>query len=363
MNRTLTSVVIALALAAAPAVGAPKKPKPAPAKPTAPGAPAAAAPSGKDELAKAEKAFEEFNYGEAEKALVRTLAAPDNERATVLRAYELRGIIDATTGKKTALDHFRRLVAIDPEHQMSRDLGPRILQPFYEAKARLDESPPIKVAIATVPTEGRQTLSVAVQNDSLQMAQTLKLFYRPKGGSWESRTDPAKPEPYEVGVNAEVVEYYAQLLGPNDATLIELGSEAAPLVAEPKAKLEQVVVVKEVESRPLSTTRKLSIGVMGVGVATIIGAIAAGAVSSTARNEIENPQRDEQGRPIGMTPEKLSELQSRTTGAAIASNVLWVSGGILAGLGLVLFIADPGGGAAKIAVSPSAGGVMASGEF
>jgi hypothetical protein len=94
------------------------------------------------------------------------------------------------------------------------------------------------------------------------------------------------------------------------------------------------------------------------------GAIASGAVSASARGQIENPQRDDQGRPIGLTPEKLTQLQQTTSSAAIASNVMWVAGGTLTALGLVLFIADPGGNSGvKVAVAPAPGGAVIAGQF
>src|SRR5688572_2045489 len=140
------------------------------------------------ELARAEELFDQLKYPEAAKALQRALAVPGNDRATVIRIYELMGINDATVGKKSALEHFRRLVAIDPEHTISRDYGPRILAPFYEAKARLDESPPLKLSTEARLVDGRQTLKVAVTSDSMRLAEAVRVGWRARGGEWNVKT-------------------------------------------------------------------------------------------------------------------------------------------------------------------------------
>ena len=342
--RTFSTACLVLALAAAPAF--------------------AASP----DLARAEKQFEAFNYKEAEKSLIKALAAPNNDRASIIRIYELRGIIDATVGKKTAVEHFRRLVAIDPEHAISRDLGPKVLQPFYEAKARLDEFPAIKIEIATTLVEKKQILAVVVKNDSMGLGAKVKLSWKAKGGEWQSRLEPSKGPGFEQIVESDTVEYYAQLFSPNNGLLVEQASEAAPLKVEPPPPApepQKVVVVQQApeQARPLSGARKASIAIMAVGVATLGGAIAAGAVSSSARQQIENPQRDESGKPIGMTPERIQQLQDTTVSGAVASNVMLGLGIGLAGVGLVLFIVDPGGGAAKVAVAPAPGGVVVAGSF
>lgn len=323
------------------------------------------------ELKKAEKQFEALNYREAEKALVKALAVPKNDRATVIRIYELRGILDATVGKKSALEHFRRLVAISPDHVLSRDYGPRILTPFYEAKARLDENPAIKLELTAALADGSQTLTLQVLNDSLKLGARVKLWWRPKGGEWTSRTDPVASAPVVQAVASDTVEYYAQLFSPNDGLLVENGSAETPLLAEPPPpppppptlSEEQILSLQKAAGpKPMSTGRKVAIATGAVGVASLGGALAAGIISRTARNEVENPPRDEQGRLIGMTAEKARELELRTVNSAIAANVLLGVGAGLVAVGVVLFIADPGGGA-KVAVAPAPGGVVVAGEF
>lgn len=319
------------------------------------------------ELQKAERQFEAFKYAEADKSLVKALAVPKNDRATILRIYELRGIIDATVGKKGALEHFRKLVALDPDRVLSRDYGPRILSPFYEAKARLDESPPIRLEMVATLSEGSQRLAVKVQHDTLKLGAKVRLAWRLPEGAWSERVEPVKPEGTQQVVASDTVEWYAVLLSANDGQLLEAGSPAEPLKAAPPppAPLPVAALVAAPTApapKPLSSARKVAIATGAVGVGALGGALAAGIISRSARTEVESPQRDEAGRLIGMTPERARELEQRTVSSAIAANVLLGCGAGLVALGVVLFIADPGSGA-QVAVAPAPGGLSVAGTF
>jgi hypothetical protein len=317
--------------------------------------------AGNPELAKAEKLYEAFKYPEAEKALVKALALPDNDRATVVRIWALRGIVDATQGKKSAVEHFRRLVAIDPEHSLSRDLGPRILQPFYEAKARLDETPAIKLeATATLTTSGQQ-LKVAVKNDTFGLGATLRFFWRAPGGEWKSRTGTAGESMTELVPGTEA-EYRAELLNSADGVLMEAGTAGTPLKADEPRTASGRPMVEQRAARESGPGRKAGIALAVVGGACLVGALTSGIISTAARGEVENPRRDENGMLVGITPERAKELESRTVGAAVASNLLLVTGLVAAVGGTALIIFDPGGGA-QVQVAPAAGGVVVNGRF
>jgi hypothetical protein len=249
---------------------------------------------------------------------------------------------------------------------LSRDLGPRILQPFYEAKARLDENPPIKLDLKAELTGGIQRLTVKVLNDGLKLGAKVKLWTRAPGGDWSTQLESVRPEGFTFEAAGDTVEYYAQLFSPNDGLLLEHGSSEAPFKAEPPPPEPVAVPVMVVQqapvARPLSTVRKIAIATGAVGVASLGGALAAGIVSRSARSEVENPQRDEAGRLIGMTAERAHELEQRTVNSALAANVLLGVGAGLVAAGVVLFIADPGGGA-QVALAPAPGGVVIAGSF
>src|SRR5262249_17258941 len=153
----------------------------------------------------------------------KALTVSNNDCATVLRCYELMGIIDATVGKKTALDHFRKLVSLDPDRTLSRDLGPRILSPFYEAKARLNENPPVRLEARSTLTNGSQHLEVEVVSDLQRLGHALRIHWR-VGGEWTSKFLPLRPGAASVEVDGDAVDWYVQLLNSHDGVLVEAGS-------------------------------------------------------------------------------------------------------------------------------------------
>lgn len=302
------------------------------------------------ELQRAESLFEQLKYADAAKAVQKALTLPKNDRATVLRSYELQGIIDATMGKKSALDSFKKLMSLDPERTLSRDYGPRILGPFYEAKARLDEYPPVKLATTATFTGAAQELRVKVESDSLKLGVQVALFWRSGDGDWSSKVEPVKPEGTTVTVEGDSVDWYVRLYGAYDAVLLDAGSADQPLLARPPPPEPAPSVAAEGVTAPvepsLPAPRKIAIGLVGAGVVGLALSAGFGLSSQSARNQVT--------KPIGVpSAERYEALQATAVDHAIAANLFLVAGLAFAGTGVVLWLLGGGSTGGSSEAPPS----------
>ncbi len=92
------------------------------------------------ELPRARQSLEELRYAEASTALEAARARPGNDRGTLLQILELQGVVAATLRQQDkARTAFQTLLSLAPAHQLVGDYSPRVMTPFFEARAWVDE--------------------------------------------------------------------------------------------------------------------------------------------------------------------------------------------------------------------------------
>src|SRR5689334_13132933 len=85
---------------------------------------------------KAERDMRSLEYPSAIKALESALAAPGNDRATLLKIYELQGVCYATASQEAkALRAFQALLSLAPDHRLQGNFPPRVNTAYFEARS------------------------------------------------------------------------------------------------------------------------------------------------------------------------------------------------------------------------------------
>ena len=241
----------------------------------APGAVVHAAPQGAtgvaaadDPLATVRQAAAKLDFKTVKKAATAALARPGNPRATMIELYHHLGIALAVLGDEPgAVDAFTRLLAIDPDHQLSSGQPPRVLSPFREAGGYwIDKPAGLTVALAPpahVPGGAKLELTITL-DDPLAMATTIELAYRLRGAAaWLRVSAPASPPPtltipaseLPESTSAATLELYATALDANRGELRSAGTAEAPLTVAIDAKvLDTTLVPTPEETAALTTT-------------------------------------------------------------------------------------------------------------
>jgi hypothetical protein len=304
-------------------------------------------------LSKARALFDELKFAEAAKAADAAWNADGNDRATVLELLKLQGVTFAIMGQTDkARAAFRALLVLDPEAKLAGDeMGPKVMNPFFEAKGRVttEGSLRFEAAAPTLAGERVARLNVAVSADPLQMARKVRFSMRAAPGAWTTAEVQVKQGAASVEALAGVAEWWAELLGEHGRVLALVGAADKPLaVAAPARPTEPVAVVPAAPAEavapvataeaPRSGPRLASYGLWGGSVAAAAGGLYFGVASSGARAQLDQAARDSQGRVTGLTRVRALELDTQVRNQATVANVLFGTAAALAGVGVALYL-------------------------
>lgn len=321
------------------------------------------------ELAKAELFLGQLKYADADRALAAALQVPGNDRPTLLRILELSGTVAATLRQpERANTYFRRLLVLDPSFKLSGESTPRVSTAFLEAKGWVAERQPLTfTALPPVVVGGNvERIEVQVTSDPLGMAKNVRFHLRPLEGTWAPQHSPLEGKLARALVAAPAVEWWAELLGENDAVLAELGLPGQPMAATAKVAPPPIPPAPPPQvSGPLPTSEG-SPGLRVAAIASWVGAAAAigtgayfGSRSASGRRQLEGVARDEDGAVTGLTQVQAIALEKRVKSDAVAANVflgtaagLAVAGGVFWWLGNRVVVAPTGDGVAVAGTLP-----------
>ncbi|MBK7861972.1 MAG: hypothetical protein IPJ65_25815 [Archangiaceae bacterium] len=341
------------------------------------------------DLEKATKLVNDLQYAEARAALESAIKRTGNDRDTLLHIYELQGIVYATLNEAgKAGKAFQALLVLDPEHKLSADYPPRVMTPFYESRGRASELGrlELKALPAAIGAGKIGQLAVEISSDPLKMVKKVKFHVRSDGGGWAEQPGDVSGKTASVSVDAARIEWWADAIGEREAVLFQVGNEAQPRVdiaAQPSsAKQGDAPLAAKTEPTPAeprsagteveassgggpSGVRIAGVAVAVVGVAGVVVGSVFGAMANSARQRVNGATTDAQGRVTGITQVEAYELdRSVHTNAAIA-NTMWIAGGALAAVGVVMIIAggssSPSSG--SVSLSLTGNGAMVSGSF
>jgi hypothetical protein len=141
--------------------------------------------AGEDNLKQAEQFFEETRFDRALAAVDRVLGSADVGPEQMVEAYRLKGLCLSALGRvDAAVMAFRRLLAIDPDFRLSRDISPKLAPPFYKALAM--ERRPISLTHNqpnTVKSLAGQELKVVLEDDTFGMVNGVRLVFWGEDGN------------------------------------------------------------------------------------------------------------------------------------------------------------------------------------
>jgi hypothetical protein len=187
---------------------------------------------GPDPLEQAEEAYLEVDFDNTFRLSMEALEAGGNSRARMVRIYRLIGISAAALDRaEESRDAYVRMLALDPQIQVDRNLAPRLRGPFLEARgfwtARTTQ---FETNIALLRQRGALRIRLS---DPVQMAETIVLHYRLRGEPLfldENRLAAREILVEGPGLSeADVVEYYLEVLDTHGNQIIELGEQDLPL--------------------------------------------------------------------------------------------------------------------------------------
>jgi len=333
------------------------------------------------DLEKATKLVADLQYAEARSALEAAIKRTGNDRETMLRIYELQGIVYATLNDATkAGKAFQAMMVLDPERRLTGDYPPRVMTPFYEARGRAAELGKLELKALPVAVGNNRVgqLAVELSSDPLKMVKKVKFHVRQDGGAWVEMNGDMSGKTASVSVDASRVEWWADAVGDREAVVAQVGSEAAPRsdsatpvaakdapmndpLAPPSPPPEEQRVSKS--SGGMSGGRLAGIGMMAGGAIVVGLGVAFGVMADGSRKRIENADTNAQGQVTEITQREAYQLDGSVKTNATIANVMFGVGGALAAGGLILFLVSGSSSSSSVAVVPAGSGVAVSGTF
>ena len=357
------------------------------------------------ELEKANRFLFDQKFAEAAKALEAAARVPGNGREAVLRIYELQGVVYGQLGQTTkAREAFQALLSLDPKRELNGKYNQKVVSSFAAAKEWANSNPPLdfKAAKAAMDEKGKvMQLAAKVKNDSMRLGRKVRFHLRVDDGKWAEQDSEIQGVYAAANTDAQGVEWWAELLGDNDRVLMLVASESGPVregkvkdrpatavaadaprkeepkvaaaptdpdarVDEGKSEVKREAIVEQTASASSSSGPLRPVGyvLMGVGLVGVgVGAFF-GVQSSSARSKISNATRDAQDRVTGITQKEAFALEPQAKSQALLANVMFgVGGGVALVGGLCWLLGGSSSESASLQISPTVGGVLASGKF
>lgn len=327
-------------------------------------------------LAEADAAVAKLQFAPAAKALERAEAAVGNDRPTVLRIYALQGIVWASLNRgEAAVEAFKKLLVLDPEHQLARSYAPRVMTPYYEARGWVAGHPAMTLEQGSVNRDqGLVTrVSVLLSADPLNLGRAIRFHLRAAGAPWQTLDVPLDAN------RSAVVEprfasgsFWAQLLGPREAVLLELGDEAHPFALEAVREAPRLSTSEPLPASPGEPAaslaaapapssprlRPLAWGALAAGVAAGGAGAYFAVASQSARQQFSAAERGPDGVVTGITQRQAQQLDATARTDAAVGNACFIAAGVLAAASITAFVI---GSTLRVAAAPT--GVSVSGEL
>lgn len=327
------------------------------------------AQTAQENLKKARTLVNQNKFAPGLKLVEKAIAEAGNDLETTLELLELQGVCNAALKKPApAKLAFQKLMSLSPAYNMQRRGPPPVVKAYAEAKAAA-EALAILPAAPDMSTGKISEIAVEVKADPHKLAKTIIFNYRVGAGKWKVRALPAAMGRVAAKVDAaDKVEWYATVLGANDAEMMRIRNVDAPIThtyqapsrAEPPAPVTVAAADAprregEVQLTPAEKPSDLELVESGrrragwvapVSVTLIVAGVAAGGVgtyfglqSSSARRQFASATGASGGVVVGTTRQRALELDSQARNGGLIANTLWISAGalVLTGIAVALF--------------------------
>ncbi|SEU19071.1 hypothetical protein [Stigmatella erecta] len=320
------------------------------------------------ELPRARRLLESLRYAEAARALDAARAQLGNDRDTLLDILELQGVVAAMLQQPAkARAAFQTLLVLAPDRQLKGDYAPRVVTPFFEAKAWVTDQQAVLRLEAVPPAAGAtsvESLSVRTPVDPLKLGRTVRFHLNENGTTWRHQTSPLQEGQASVAVKGPQVRWWVELLDERQAVLSTLGSATVPLTASPPLppaftpKASRAEETPALEKAPSSPWRRAAYVCLGVAVGSGAAGGYFGLRSRHARADVEGAAVNEQGLTTGLTQREAYALDDRARSNARLANILFGVAGATALAGGTFWVLG-----APVQVSATPAGVVLQGEL
>jgi hypothetical protein len=320
------------------------------------------------ELPRARRLLESLRYAEAARALDLARAQLGNDRDTLLDILELQGVVAAMLQQPAkARAAFQTLLVLAPDRQLKGDYSPRVVTPFFEAKAWVtDQQAVLRLEELPQPDGATSVESVGVRTpvDLLKLGRTMRFHLSENGAPERQQASPLVDGQATVAVRGPRVRWWVELLDEHQAVLSTLGSATAPLTVSPPpppAFTPQASRAEEdptLEKAPSSPWRRAAYVFLGAAVGSGAAGGYFGLRSRNARADVEGASVNEQGLTTGLTQREAYALDDRARSSARLANILFGVAGATALAGGTFWVLG-----APVQVSATPAGVVLQGEL
>ena len=182
----------------------------------------------------AEQLYAKLDYEAAKSVAERVLKKSNLTHDQLVRAYRVLAVTAAILdAHEEAQEAFLQLLTLDPDYTVDPNLGPKVTQPFMEARGQyrtLTSKPGVEV-VTSVRTDGGQ-LRVTTR-DPRKMVKKVTVGYRWTSSGEYTVSQIAVGDGIPVEVSAAPggrtrLDFYAQALDERDNAVLESGNPAVP---------------------------------------------------------------------------------------------------------------------------------------
>ncbi len=190
-------------------------------------------------LAQADKLFNELEYQKAIGIADQILQTPNVPPEKIVEAYRIKGLsLSGDDRIDDAFMIFRRLLAIDPNYRLSKDVSPRLAAPFYQAAAIAGEEGIVElvhIEPTNVTSLGGLKLTCHLKANPYNLVQKVRMRYRTPAndvtGELMADTDGKKgPVEFKIPeeIKAKALLYHFEALNKYGGVLGRAGSGSHP---------------------------------------------------------------------------------------------------------------------------------------
>lgn len=186
------------------------------------------------DLAAAEAAYGQLNYEDAAKRAEAVSKRHGLSHEQLVRTYRVLSFSRAAIGDdEHARESFILLLTYDPDHKVDKTLGPKVQQPFLEAKGYWRQQmgkPGVEAQVGALRQGSTSTLHI-ITRDPSKVVKTVVVGYR-FGAQGKFETSNVTVGDQAVNVSIPVgetrLDYYAQAFDSNENVVFEVGSPSSP---------------------------------------------------------------------------------------------------------------------------------------